>query len=239
MSCHSEIAGGAVRSPHHHALIPDAMVDPSLRVAIATWDAEYRALDALEIWDDEQLAAAAMGVYLSMLADLLDHPAPRKVLVVGASLRPLPDGGSELDGQPRRLAWAAVQSMLLSVQELGVGVTFCLPDALLDHLAMLLRRDRRPVLARRQRHPFGDRILWLAEIAGIGEETARRVVEWCGGDLAAAWMALTDPAIPPPAGIAPGRWYTIQQRCRQWLGIPDGVRMVVEGIETIKTKETT
>lgn len=228
-----------MRSPQFGALLPAAVVEPTLRVAIATWDAEYAALDALEVWDGEQLAQATMGAYAAMLAGLLDHPAPRKVLVVGASLRPLPDGGSEIDGQPRRLAWSAIQSALLAVQELGVGVTFCLSDALLDHLAMLLQRDRRPVLARRQRHPFGDRILWLAEIAGIGEETARRVVEWCGGDLAAAWMALTDPAIPPPTGIAPGRWRAIQQHCRTWLGVPEGVRMVVEVIETIKTQEQT
>jgi hypothetical protein len=220
-------------------LLPAAIVEPTLRVAMTTWDAEYAALDALEVWDGEQLAQAVMGAYAAMLAGLLDHPAPRKVLVVGASLRPLPDGGSEIDGQPRRLAWSAIQSALLAVQELGIGVSFCHPDQLIPHCQMLLKRDRRPIVARRHIHSFGKRIAWLAEIAGIGEETARRVVEWCGGDLAAAWMALTDPAIPPPAGIAPGRWHNIQQRCRQWLGIPDGVRMVVEVIETIKTQEKT
>lgn len=227
------IAGGAVRAAHLLPILPIAgEVIPTMPVAVATWDEGYAPLDAILIWDGEQVAQAAMGAYTTMIEPLLASAAPRMYVVIAAHLAPLADGGSEIDHHARRLAWNALQSMLLSVQELGVAVTTCAPDALIPHIQMLLRRDRRPIIARRHVHPLSDRIAWLSAIAGIGIETARHVVEWCGGDLAAAWMALTDPAIPPPDGIAPGRWRVVQQQCRAWLGLVDGVRVVLDAIET-------
>lgn len=230
---HSDtIAGGAVRAAHLLPVLPVAgAVIPTLPVAVATWDEAYVPLDAMLIWDDEHVAQATMGSLHRMLEPLLASNAQRMHLVVAAQLAPLPDGCSAIAGQRRQLHWNAIQSALITVQELGIGVSYCNDEQLVPHCTMVLARDRRPIVARRGYHPMGDRIAWLAGIGGIGIDTARVVVEYCGGDIAAALMALTDPTIPPPTGITAGRWHSLQRTCRRWLGFADGIRLQLDIIQ--------
>jgi ERCC4-type nuclease len=117
--------------------------------------------------------------------------------------------------------WAALQGVLTTVQELGVGVVFAAGAP--DYGPAVLRlcgrfRDAVPV-ARREAVPMDDATRILTAVPGVGAERARALLKSCGS---AAWAlyALTEhPARgkykKSVIGVGPG----VREQARKALGL--------------------
>ena len=120
-------------------------------------------------------------------------------------------------------SWSALQGVLMSVQELGVGVVFI---AGADEFALactrIFGRTRGDVpVARRDAVPMDDATRILTAVPGVGAERARALLRDCGTAAAALW-ALTD--TPRDGfrknviGVGPGT----RQAARKALGLEAG-----------------
>jgi ERCC4-type nuclease len=109
-------------------------------------------------------------------------------------------------------SWAAIQGTLLSVQELGICVTFANGQAdYEDAILRLGKRTRSPgmgVLAPRVAKMLGPKIDFLTGIQGIGPENAQKILDWSGNNVAHALCGLVDLDVPAPVPM------TVRKRLR-------------------------
>lgn len=102
-------------------------------------------------------------------------------------------------------SWSAVLGALLTVQEMGVFVTYCHGDADLESAVMRLANRERgdlKLLPPRPAMGLGAQAGFLCSLPGIGVETYPQVMQWAGGNLAIALVGLTDDEIDGPVSIS-------------------------------------
>jgi hypothetical protein len=165
--------------------------------------------------------------HMPLLLQLRDR-SPWSYLLIDGYLRCSASGKAEVNGNNTGFDWPAVQGLLLSIQEIGVGVV-TLQDTrhLGDTIYGLAKRDRS---ARRIRPPREALFVTPAEdlllaLPGIGDERCRTLLKYCGGSPAAALDALTDPRQSIP-GVGPA----LQRNAREALGLSDGIRLALLGM---------
>lgn len=168
------------------------------------------------------------GEHTAVLMQLAAR-SPWSYLLIDGFIRCAGSGKATINDNPCGFEWAAVQGMLLSVQELGIGVV-TLQDTkhLGDTIYGLAKRDRTERRVRPPRDalfvtPIED---LLQALPGIGEERCATLLKHCGGNGAAALDALTDPRCSIP-GIGP----SIKQGVRAALGLSDDIRLALLGLE--------
>lgn len=155
----------------------------------------------------------------------------RRWVIVAATLAPTPDNRLRLDGRAVNIHWHAVQGALATLQEAGIGVAWSDPEP--DRIAALTRvlasRSREALIpTRRLMHPDGEALAWLSSMPGVGEATARAALAYGGGNPAIALCALTDPELPPPAGLPPHVWRQAQERVRAFLRLDAPLALTVQ-----------
>jgi ERCC4-type nuclease len=131
---------------------------------------------------------------LPQLAEMLDQTRWSYLVVTGEFQRGQ-DGKVIADGRDTGWSWSAVQGALLTIQEMGIFVTFAGGDS--DYEQCILRignRDRKPDLLLAP--PKMPRILSaqeaiIASLPGIGTDRLEKVMSFCGTP-AWALVALTD-----------------------------------------------
>ena len=143
------------------------------------------------------------------------------LLITGELLRTT--DGKVLTDRVTGWDWNAVQGALLTVQELGVHVTYCNGDNdLVPALTRLANRSREavPVGAPRQSRVLSESEQIIASLPGIGMERLDAVATWAGPLSKYGWAALiglTDPKCKDIPGVGSG----IQQKIRRAFGLPD------------------
>lgn len=165
--------------------------------------------------------------HMPLLMQLRDR-SPWSYLLIDGYLRCTGAGKADVNGNATGFDWPSVQGLLLSIQELGIGVV-TLQDTkhLGDTIYGLAKRDRS---ARRVRPPREALFVepgedMLLALPGIGDERCRQLLKHCGGNPAAALDALTDPRQSIP-GIGPA----VQRNAREALGLSDGIRLALLGM---------
>jgi ERCC4-type nuclease len=124
---------------------------------------------------------------------------------------------------------AAVQGAILSIQELGVHVTWC--NGAHDYEDCILRigkRNRSPVMhiaAPRTAKTLGPKFDFLAGIKGIDVANGQKILDWCDNNLAHALIGLVDLEIPAPIPFA------TRKRLRDLLGLQDGEKFELTGTQ--------
>lgn len=122
-------------------------------------------------------------------------------------------------------SWAAVQGTLLSIQEMGVYVTFCAGDTdfspALERLAKRDRSETAWIRPARDAKILGIQASFIAGLPGIGIEKVGEIMKYAGTP-AWALVALTDSTSKIP-GIGPG----IKNNIRYALGLKEGEQIVV------------
>jgi ERCC4-type nuclease len=134
-------------------------------------------------------------------------------------------GNVVADGRETGWSWAAVHGALLTIQEMGIFVTFSAGDSdYEDCILRIGRRDHRPDLLLEP--PRLPRVLSaqeaiVASLPGIGTDRLGTVMEKCG---TAAWalVALTDKDTELP-GIGPGT----KTRIRAALKLKDAEQLAI------------
>ena len=162
-------------------------------------------------------------------------------LVITGELRPGANGRCWDAGRETGWRWCAVQGALLTCQEIGVGVAWCLGD--LGYESAVLRlagRTRGPLRTPPPRDvaALDEREALLAALPGIGAARARALLDYCGTP---AWVlhfltegdaALTEAerngAVPQEV---PGVGAGTKDRVRRLLGLPDDQVLAVIGRE--------
>lgn len=167
------------------------------------------------------------GDHMPLLMQLRDR-SPWAYLLIDGFISCGSSGKASINSNPCGFDWAAVQGMLLSIQELGVGV-LTLQDTkhLGDTIYGLAKRDRATKRVRPPREalfvePLEDLLLALP---GIGDERCRTLLRHCGGNGAAALDALTD-----PHHTIPGINRKVKENTREILGLTAGTRLAVLGM---------
>jgi hypothetical protein len=175
------------------------------------------------------LGAIRTGTLMPALVTL-KQATPWAYLLIGGIMSANADGKvRNNDGKSSGWLWSAVQGVLLTAQEMGVGVLH-LPhaDSVPATLESLAKRDRGPIKAVPQREAMfcspGE--LVLMALPGIGEGKAEALLRYCGDSAAHALMALTSEYTGAPS-IGP----ETRRKVRQALGLDDGFAIV-------PTKET-
>ena len=174
------------------------------------------------------LSAIRVGALMPALI-ALKQATPWAYLLIGGIMSANADGKvRNNDGKSSGWLWSAVQGVLLTAQEMGIGVLH-LPhaDSVPATIDSLAHRDRGPVKALPMREALfyspGEQVLMA--LPGIGEGKAEALLRHCG-NAATALMALTSEYSGAP-GIGP----ETRRKAREALGIPDGFALV-------PTKET-
>lgn len=124
-------------------------------------------------------------------------------------------------------SWHAVQGALISIQEMGVFVTFSGGD--LDYENCVIRignRERKTELLLK-RPAVAPRILSISEniiasLPGIGTERLQAVMEYVNGSAAWALIALTD-----PDSVIPGVPNNTKLKIRNALGLVDRTQLIL------------
>jgi ERCC4-type nuclease len=162
-------------------------------------------------------------------------------LVLTGELRPGANGRCWDAGRETGWAWCAVQGALLTCQEIGVCVAWCLGD--LDYESTVLRLAGRSRAALRTAPPrdvavLDEREALLAALPGIGATRARALLDYCGtpawvlhflteGDDALAERERDGTAPQEVPGVGEGT----KDRVRRLLGLPDDLVLAVIGRE--------
>lgn len=215
------------------------LIKPSLPGATAKWSGtpplQTTQLPAGNAWiacdDGTVLAIEAMAAssVLAAMADgtlltrchALKAVSPWAYLLIAGTMIELPDGRINIAGDDTNWQAAALQGLLLSVQELGVAVvTVRLASDVPATLERLAKRTRAP---QRINPPREATLLTPAEqllgaIPGLGPERIKQLLTEC---TSAAWAlcALTAPEPTNLSGIGP----KTQQAARQALGLPNNM----------------
>ena len=164
------------------------------------------------------------GEHMPVLMQLAAR-SPWSYLLIDGFIRCAGSGKATINDNPCGFDWSAVQGMLLSIQELGIGVV-TLQDAkhLGDTISGLAKRDRTAKRVRPPREalfvtPIEDLLLALP---GMGPERCAALLKHCNGNGAAALDAITDPRFQIP-GI--GR--AVQRGIRDALGLGPDLRLAL------------
>lgn len=137
-------------------------------------------------------------------------------------------------------SWNAVEGALLSIQEMGIFVTYCTNDFDLEPaIIRLAERSRDPkiiVPPARLGKVLGVQAGFLCGLPGIGPEKVEEILGACGTP-AWALAALTDKDSEIP-GIGPG----IKNNVRYTLGLTDSQQLIVatndQGAEILLVQNT-
>ena len=113
-----------------------------------------------------------------------------------------------------------ITGTLLSIQEMGIFVTFADSDADFEDCVLRIgRRSRGEVmnlLPPRPANVLGDGAVLIQSLAkGIGIEKTQMILDWSDGNPADALCGLVDLSIPAPVG------YAIRKRIRNTLRLQD------------------
>jgi hypothetical protein len=150
-------------------------------------------------------------------------------LIITGSFLPNGNGKVVADGRETGWSFASVMGTLLSIQELGVFVTFANGD--LDYEDCILRigkRSRDPqtkIAAPRPARNLGPKINFLTGIDGIGVEHAQSILQWANDNVAHALIGLTDMEIKSPIGLS------LRKRFRNLLGLQDCENLEIVGTQ--------
>lgn len=150
-------------------------------------------------------------------------------LVITGPFLPGANGKVNADGRETGWGYASIMGTLLSIQEMGVFVTFCNTD--LDYEDCILRigkRDRKPetkILAPRPARTLGPRFDFLAGIQGVEVEYAQKILDWSNNNIAHALAGITDMSIPAPVPMS------VRKRFRTMLGLCEGETLEVIGTQ--------
>lgn len=161
------------------------------------------------------LASIADGRLFDQCARMRQQ-SPWCYLVVAGQMRPNQAGYVIRDEyEVTKWRWDALQGALLTVQELGVSIVYCLPDDFVGCVQRLARRARGEVRMQKQAPNFlsaGEAV--LASLPGIGEERIDLLLDFSGSP---AWALsyLTTLGEPGVDGIGDG----IKRRVRAALGL--------------------
>lgn len=147
------------------------------------------------------------------------------LLITGVLLRG-PAGRVISDRRETGWDWKSVQGALLTVQEMGVFVSYCGGDA--DYEAAIIRlsqRKRDPIMRlkpKREAHLVNGQVAFLAGLPGVGLEKAQTLLDYCGS-VAFALECLTNPEDKMPSGFGQrtrddARW-TLQLSDTQYLAV--------------------
>ncbi len=123
-------------------------------------------------------------------------------------------------------SWTAVQGAILSIQEMGVMVTFCAGDS--DYEAAVLRLGNRNhedvinLVPPRFPRVISNKEAIIAALPGIGIERLPLVMEAAGNNPSVALQILTDPQCEIP-GVPKG----IKNRIRNSLMLSDKTQFLV------------
>jgi len=121
---------------------------------------------------------------------------PWAYLMITGALERTTDGKVVVDRGATGWSWNAIQGALLTVQELGVYMTYCAGDA--DYEAAILRlgsrkrEGQRPIVPPRQARILNHGEAALAELPGIGAEKVFSLLDYTG-TVANALQYLADP----------------------------------------------
>jgi ERCC4-type nuclease len=121
--------------------------------------------------------------------------------------------------------WNAVQGALLSIQELGVFVTFCAGDTDFEDAVIRLANRKRDetmrIVPAKTPVTVGRDLAILSDFPNIGLDRAQGLLEHCGS-LAWALVALTD-SVP-----VPGIGEVTKRLARATLGLHDDEEIVIQ-----------
>jgi ERCC4-type nuclease len=163
-------------------------------------------------------------------------------LVVTGELQPGANGRCWDAGRETGWRWNAVQGALLTCQEIGVGVAWCLGDLGYEPTVMHLADRTRATLRvppPRETAVMDEREALLASLPGVGAVRARALLDYCGtpawvlhflteGDAGLTELERDETAAPTAVpGVGPGT----KDRVRRLLGLPDDQVLAVIGRE--------
>lgn len=152
-------------------------------------------------------------------------------LMITGGIQPGANGMAVADGRITGWHYSQVQGALLTVQELGVFVTYCAGDV--DYKEAVLRlgkRERKPdykILPAKAPNVIGESGQILASLPGIGIEKVIPILEESGGRLAWALEDLSHPKENHFRGVGP----KTKEGIRQALGLLDGTYLKVVNVE--------
>lgn len=183
--------------------------------------------DLLNSLRDERLFPQMARLSQSRLDQQLagQQPTIWPYLIITGSLNCSPEGKVITEQRVTAWSYAALQGALLSIQEMGVFVTFCGGDADFENcivrLGNRLRDHVQYVLPPRPALILGPGVALIASFPGIGAERALEILRWAGHKPAHALMGLTDLHIEAPVSIA------IRRKARRILGLAENETLEV------------
>lgn len=139
-------------------------------------------------------------------------------VIITGTLRPSGKDMVITDRGETQWHWESVNGALLTLQELGVFVSFARDDNDYERALLALgnrKRDDVRVLPPRSVELVSQQAAFLMGLPGVGEERSSQILHWAGGSLATALVGLADPQIKTPVGKA------TQSAIRRFLGLDD------------------
>lgn len=153
-------------------------------------------------------------------------------LIITGSFLPGANGKVVADGRETGWGYASVMGTLLSIQELGVFVVFCNGDMdFEDCILRIGKRDRDPemkILAPRPAKMLGPKFNFLTGIPDVGIETAQKILECSGDNVAHALIGITDMDIKMPVPV------NVRKRFRDMLGLCEGENLEIIGTQIME-----
>jgi ERCC4-type nuclease len=170
--------------------------------------------------DDRLLPQLAHLVEPRINEQINNHMTTWPYLVISGEFQRGPNGKLITSRGQTGWNWDAVQGALLTIQEMGVFVTFCGGDEAFERCIMrLANRKRDPgmkLLPPRPPDILGAGAVFLSGLPGIGAERVMEVLRWAGNKPAHALVGLVDLDI-----AVPGVPVAIRKKIRQTLGLSD------------------
>jgi ERCC4-type nuclease len=144
---------------------------------------------------------------------------PWSYVLITGEFRRSPEG-KVLTSRPTNWNWDSIQGALLSIQELGVFVSFCGNDTEYERGVLRIgSRDHRDVMdipPAKTPHIFNISESIIASLPGIGIERMRTVMDFCNGEPGWAICGLADPNV-----VFPGIPKSVNKRVREALKLKD------------------
>lgn len=123
--------------------------------------------------------------------------------------------------------WESVNGAMLTLQELGIFVSFARDDLDYERAVIALgnrKREDVKVMPPRQVELVSQQAAFLMGLPGIGEERSSQILNWAGGSLSVALIGLCDPTIKGPIGKA------TQAAIRRFLDLADETILDVKAV---------
>jgi ERCC4-type nuclease len=169
---------------------------------------------------DGRLFAQAVRLTEDRLAEQLNGQSITTwpyVMITGM-LRPSGKNLAITDRGETEWNWDSVNGAILTLQELGVFVSFARDDGDYERAVMALSNRARgdvKVFPARSFELVSQQAAFLMGLPGIGEERSAQVLHWADGNLSHALIGLVDPQIKTPVGKA------VQSGIRRFLGLAE------------------